>query len=83
MSSSHHCPICDRHTTKTTTHHDDKDPNKNGNKVGEESECVLDVVHVPMVCPLDDLLGVKHHVSQENQEAKVELQQNTPIAFDE
>lgn len=77
MSSSHHGSILtiydtDKHTT--TTHHDDKDSNKNGNKVGEESECVLDVVHVPMVCPLDDLLGVKHHISQENQEAKVELQ---------
>ena len=56
------------------THHDDKDSDKNRNKVSEESEGMLDVVHVPMVCPLDDLLGVKHHVSQENQKAQVELQ---------
>ena len=44
-------------------------------------ECVLDVVHVPMVCPLDDLLGVIHHVSQENQEAKVELQRNKILEY--
>ena len=36
---------------------------------------MLDVVHVPTVRPLNDLLGVKHHISQENQEAEVELQQ--------
>jgi hypothetical protein len=59
---------------KWQTHHDDKDSNKNGDKISEESESVLDVVHVPLVCPLDDLLGVKHHVAQENQEAKIELQ---------
>jgi hypothetical protein len=34
-----------------------------------------------MVCPLDDLLGVIHHVSQENQEAKVELQRNKILEY--
>lgn len=69
----------DRHEQPTRerqkrTHHDDKDPNKNRNKVGEESKRMLDVVHIPMVCPLDDLLGIKHHISQKDEEAKVELQ---------
>jgi hypothetical protein len=63
-----------RQHAHSLTHHDDKDSNKNRNKVGEESQRVLDVVHVPTVRPLDDLLGVKHHISQENQEAKEELQ---------
>jgi hypothetical protein len=35
---------------------------------------VLDVVHVAPVRPLDDLLRVVHHVPQEDQQAKVNLQ---------
>lgn len=53
--------------------HDDEDPDEDGDKVGEEGERVLDVVHVAVVRPLDDLLRVVHHVPQEDQQAKVDL----------
>lgn len=36
---------------------------------------MLDVVHVTVVSPLDDLLRVIHHVPQEDQQAKVNLQE--------
>ena len=55
-------------------HHDDEDPDKDGDEVGEEGERVLDVVHVATVRPLDDLLCVVHHVPEEDQQAKVNLQ---------
>jgi hypothetical protein len=55
------------------SHHDDDDPDKDSDEVGEEGERMLDVVHVAAVRPLDDLLRVVHHVPQEDQQAKVNL----------
>jgi hypothetical protein len=38
---------------------------------------VLDVVHVAVVRPLDDLLRVVHHVAQEDEQPKVDLQRQS------
>jgi hypothetical protein len=35
---------------------------------------MLDVVHVAVVCPLNDLLRAVHHLPQEDQHAEVNLQ---------
>ena len=56
------------------SHHDDEDADEDSHEVGEEGQGVLDVVHVTMVRPLDDLLRVVHHVAQEDQQPKVNLQ---------
>jgi hypothetical protein len=41
-----------------TNHHDDEDPDKDGNEISEEGEPMLDVVHVAVVRPLNDFLRV-------------------------
>ena len=58
----------------SVAHHDDEDADKDSHEVGEEGEGVLDVVHVAVVRPLDDLLRVVHHVPQEDEQPKVNLQ---------
>jgi hypothetical protein len=60
-----------------SSHHDDKDADKDSHEVGEEGEGVLDVVHVAVVRPLDDLLRVVHHVAQEDEQPKVDLQRQS------
>jgi hypothetical protein len=57
-----------------TNHHDDEDPDKDGDEISEEGERVLDVVHVAVVRPLNDLLRVVHHGPQEDHHTKVHLQ---------
>lgn len=57
------------------TYHYDENTDKHSYEVGEKGQRMLHIVHVTEVCFLYNLLCVHHHVSNEDQESKVQLHQ--------
>lgn len=63
------------HTAKhlTQLYHDNKNSDKDSNKVCEKGHSMLHIVQIIMVCLLNDILSVHYHVTQEHQEPKIQL----------
>lgn len=56
------------------TYHDNEDSDKDSYEVGEKGQGVLNIVHVTVVCLLDDVLSVHHHVTHKHQKPEIQLQ---------
>lgn len=61
------------HQQLSSPYHDDQNPHKDCNKICEEGECMLDVIHITQVSLLNDFLGVKDYVAHKHQETKIHL----------
>lgn len=54
-------------------HHYNEDSDENRHEISKESQCMLHVIHISDVCPLNYFLGINYHVAHENQQSKVQL----------
>ena len=55
------------------TYHDNKNPNKDGYKVSEQGQCMLNVIQIAKVGLLNDFLSVDYHEADKDQEPEVQL----------